>query len=517
MLTGTPSIVAQNVRFDASTWHGVFDAAGRTLIYQPGGTLAGTHLVWFGRDGKNLGTLGEVAKYYDLKLSPDGHRLVTNAGEPRADIWVIDVERDVRTRLTFEGSMNEAPVWSADGTEIIYAARDTPDRTRRNLSPPRRRQRSAPARGAPRRRRRSRRRLARRPLGRRLALARIPPRRKSGPCRSSPANSRARIIAGDFAAHDPRISPDGRWLAYTSNESGRDEIYVVPFLGTGGKWQVTTTGGHSSRWSPDGAHLDYLTADNTLTEVDVQTADDLRHHRHPPPLPPRRQPRLLLRLRPRAGRTGDRERRGGGSVAGDGGRELAIDTRFTRSYAEARRKMMAADDAVIGQRTKPSMNLASKSDVSTTKRLRSAKPTSVRLDRERCSDAASRHPDAPSGDSGHFLIFLLNLGSALVEPRGLGRSSRDVVNHRQQLREMREIRVRREDRELVACRHRKDQEVGIRALDAVRAASVEERRRFFVVGGRDLGVGKAAQVVAQAIELREFLDSGEDFLPDRRR
>jgi serine/threonine-protein kinase len=80
------------------------------------------------------------------------------------------------------------------------------------------------------------------------------------------------IIAGDFAAHDPRISPDGRWLAYTSNESGRDEIYVIPFLGTGGKWQVTTTGGHSSRWSPDGAHLDYLTADNTLTEVDVQTA-----------------------------------------------------------------------------------------------------------------------------------------------------------------------------------------------------------------------------------------------------
>ena len=50
-LTGAPSIVAQNVRFDASTWHGVFDAAGRTLIYQPGGTLSGTHLVWFGRDG----------------------------------------------------------------------------------------------------------------------------------------------------------------------------------------------------------------------------------------------------------------------------------------------------------------------------------------------------------------------------------------------------------------------------------------------------------------------------------
>ena len=94
--------------------------------------------------------------YYDLKLSPDGHRLVTNAGEPRADIWVIDVDRDVRTRLTFEGSMNEAPVWSPDGSEIIYAARDTPNERAVDLSPPRGRQRSAPARGPPQRRRRSR-------------------------------------------------------------------------------------------------------------------------------------------------------------------------------------------------------------------------------------------------------------------------------------------------------------------------------------------------------------------------
>jgi eukaryotic-like serine/threonine-protein kinase len=270
-LTGTPSIVAQNVRFDASTWHGVFDAAGRTLIYQPGGTLAGTHLVWFGRDGKNLGTIGDVAKYYDIKLSPDGHRLVTNAGEPRADIWVIDADRDVRTRLTFEGSMNEAPVWSHDGSEIIYAARDQP--TERAAIYRRRADGNGP----------------RQLVGRldgdadpgavsadgrwvAVSLWRNPaaPQIWAVPLIAG-AQPRS-LIAGDFAAHDPRISPDGRWLAYTSNESGRDEIYVVPFLGTGGKWQVTTSGGHSSRWSPDGLHLDYLTADNTLTEVDVQTA-----------------------------------------------------------------------------------------------------------------------------------------------------------------------------------------------------------------------------------------------------
>jgi Tol biopolymer transport system component/predicted Ser/Thr protein kinase len=270
VLTGTPSIVVQNVRFDASTWHGVFDAAGRTLIYQPGGALSGTNLVWFGRDGKNLGPLGEVAKYYDLKLSPDGHRLVTNAGEPRADVWVFDIDRDVRTRLTFEGSMNEAPVWSANGNEIIYAARDAPTelaaiyRRRADGNGPRQLVARLGGDADP---------GSTSPDGRWVVVslwrARANPQIWAVPL--VPGEQPRAIIAGDFAAHDPRISPDGRWLAYTSNESGRDEIYVIPFLGSGGKWQVTTNGGHSSRWSPDGAHLDYLTTENTLTEVDVQS------------------------------------------------------------------------------------------------------------------------------------------------------------------------------------------------------------------------------------------------------
>jgi len=269
-LIGAPSIVVQNVRFDASTWHGVFDAAGRTLIYQPGGTLSGTHLAWFGGDGKNLGALGEVARYYYLKLSPDGHRLVTNAGEPRADIWVFDTDRDVRTRLTFEGSMNEAPVWTADGNEIIYAARDAPAelaaiyRRRADGNGPRQLVARLAGDADP---------GSVSPDGRWVAVslwrARENPQIWAVPLVAG-AQPHA-VIAGDFAAHDPRISPEGRWLAYTSNESGRDEIYVIPFLGSGGKWQVTTSGGHSSRLSPDGAHLDYLTSDNTLSEVDVRT------------------------------------------------------------------------------------------------------------------------------------------------------------------------------------------------------------------------------------------------------
>ncbi len=272
VLTGAPSIVAQNVHFDSSTWHGVFDAAGRTLIYQAGGSIAGTHLIWFGHDGTSLGALADVARYYDLKLSPDGHRLVTNAGEPtRAAIWIIDIARNVRTRLTFEGSMNEAPVWSVDGSEILYASRDTP--SERAAIYRRRGDGNGP------------RQLVARLDGDadpgsvsadgRWVVATLWNRPQVNPqiwaVPLVPGEKAHPLLAGALGTHDPRISPDGRWLAYTSSESGRDEIYVVPFAGGGGKWQVTTAGGHSSRWSPDGAHLDYLTGDNILTEVDVKS------------------------------------------------------------------------------------------------------------------------------------------------------------------------------------------------------------------------------------------------------
>jgi len=272
VLMGAPSIVAQNVHFDSSTWHGVFDAAGRTLIYQAGGSIAGTHLLWFGHDGTSLGPLGDVARYYDLKLSPDGHRLVTNAGEPtRAAIWIVDIARNVRTRLTFEGSMNEAPVWSVDGSEIIYASRDTPSeraaiyRRRADGNGPRQLVARLDGDADPGAVSADSRWVAatlwNRPGGNpQIWAVPLVPGEKAHP-----------LLAGEPGTHDPRISPDGRWLAYTSSESGRDEIYVVPFAGGGGKWQVTTSGGHSSRWSPDGAHLDYLTSDNILTEVDVKS------------------------------------------------------------------------------------------------------------------------------------------------------------------------------------------------------------------------------------------------------
>jgi eukaryotic-like serine/threonine-protein kinase len=77
------------------------------------------------------------------------------------------------------------------------------------------------------------------------------------------------LVRGSFAAFDPRFSPDGRWVAYTSVETGREEIYVVPFPLRPGKWQVSTNGGRKAQWRGDGRELYFLTPDNMMTAVEV--------------------------------------------------------------------------------------------------------------------------------------------------------------------------------------------------------------------------------------------------------
>jgi hypothetical protein len=77
------------------------------------------------------------------------------------------------------------------------------------------------------------------------------------------------LLQTQFGEAAGRISPDGRWVAYRSNESGRNEIYVAPFPGPGGKWQISTAGGYYPRWRHDGSEIFYLTPDNRLMAASV--------------------------------------------------------------------------------------------------------------------------------------------------------------------------------------------------------------------------------------------------------
>src|SRR4029079_13635551 len=96
------------------------------LTYQGGGNFAGRRLSVYDRTGKRLNTLGDYAKHYDIEVSPDGRKLVIAIGDPHPDIWIQDMERGTRTRLTFEPSASIMPLWSHDGTDLFYSIGDSP-------------------------------------------------------------------------------------------------------------------------------------------------------------------------------------------------------------------------------------------------------------------------------------------------------------------------------------------------------------------------------------------------------
>lgn len=232
------------------------------LAYQTGSTEVGgqrvlTQLVWFDRSGTQIGVLGDRARSGDLELAPDGRRVAASLFDPaqRArDIWLFDVARGLRTRFTFDAGDETTLVWSPDGSRVVFNAR--------RKGPLDLYQKASSGAGAeeelltdgldkyP---------MGWTPDGRFVLFAVTAPKtgvdlwvlplfgdRKPFPFLQTRFNE-----VGSF-------SPDGRWIAYSSNESGRYEVYVAPFPGPGGKWQVSTAGGDWPRWRRDGKEIFYL-------------------------------------------------------------------------------------------------------------------------------------------------------------------------------------------------------------------------------------------------------------------
>jgi Tol biopolymer transport system component len=207
-----------------------------------------------------------------LMLSPDGsHAVVSGLDAVRnaRDLWTVDIKRNVRTRLTFDAADEMSPVWSFDGREVYFASRRS---GRLDIF-------KKPASGA----------------GMEVALltdrqnnlypTSVSPDGKfllfftgnalsptgndiwilplSGDAKPKP------FVQTEFNETYGSFSPDGRWVAYTSAESGRNEIYVVPFPGPGGKWQISQNGGQYPRWRRDSAELYYMSPDGSLTAAVV--------------------------------------------------------------------------------------------------------------------------------------------------------------------------------------------------------------------------------------------------------
>ena len=259
-----------------------FSATG-SLVYVPGGVQSNqSKLVWVSRNGAEQPLAAPARAYRGPRVSPDGRRVAVAILEQESQVWLYDLSRETFTRLTFGGNVNNNPSWTPDGKRIAFESnKEGPLNIFWQL---------ADGSGG----------LERlttseyvqvphswSPDGQLLAYAESTtttgydiwmlrigdPSAGSGQV-SSAASGQARkaqpFLRTRFDEAVPRFSPDGRWLAYLSNESGRSEIYVQPYPGPGGKWQISTDGGAEPVWNPNGNELFYRTGDKMMA-VEITT------------------------------------------------------------------------------------------------------------------------------------------------------------------------------------------------------------------------------------------------------
>jgi eukaryotic-like serine/threonine-protein kinase len=243
-----------------------FSSTG-SLVYVPGSVQsAQSRLVWVSRNGAEQPLAAPAHAYMIPRLSPDGRRVAVSITEQESHIWLYDLPRETLTRLTFEGNANTGPVWTPDGkriafnsnkegaTNIFWQLADGSGGLERLTT--------SEYLHAP---------MSWSPDGQLLAYFEVNPatQRDIWVLRMSDRKAQP-FLRTQFDEAVPQFSPDGRWLAYISNETGRHEIYVQPYPGPGGKWQISTEGGTEPAWNRNGRELFYRSG-NKMMAVDIAT------------------------------------------------------------------------------------------------------------------------------------------------------------------------------------------------------------------------------------------------------
>jgi serine/threonine protein kinase len=243
-----------------------------TLAYQIGSDMGLSQLLWLDRSGNVIDTVGVAGYYSDIALSPDGNRLAYEVTDPQIqaeDIWVYDLVRNVPSRLTFEESNEVWPIWSPDGSSIIYASNknghfELMERQANGLGEPKLIF-SAKGETGPSDWSRD---------GKTIILGNFQDNWNIWLLNAQDSGQYEPLTSAPYTERKGRISPNGRFIAYQSNESGRAEIYVRDLRGSGGKWQVSADGGFSPCWRSDGKELYYSNQNWNLMAVSVSTDQD---------------------------------------------------------------------------------------------------------------------------------------------------------------------------------------------------------------------------------------------------
>ena len=235
-----------------------------SLVYVSGGTTAlQLKLVWVNRNGTEQVLAAPAQAYRYARLSPDGRRIAVEAD---SQIWIYDIARDTLTRLTFDGAANLIPVWTPDGKRIAFESNKEGST---NLY-------WQPADGSGGAERISTSQYAQVPRswspdGQLLAFHENNPTTKKDIWILRLSDHKAEpFLRTPFNEGGPVFSPDGHWIAYISDESGRNEIYVQPYPGPGGKWQISTEGGTEPAWNRNGRELFYRSGSKIIS-VEVTT------------------------------------------------------------------------------------------------------------------------------------------------------------------------------------------------------------------------------------------------------
>ena len=275
-LEGTPSPIADQVLLDPSTWRAALSATEGGLLAYVSGGIAANQFTWYDRSGKSIGLAGEkVLNVNHVRISPDGLKIAADPGESLFDIWIYDVARNVSTRLTFGPAAGTAPVWSPDGKWIAFnhlqdgylniyrKPTSGMGQTELLIEGDEKNVQNWPSDWSP--------------DGKSLLYA-VGDLIGAAQLWELPLTGNDRkprhLMPSGFITRDARYSPDGRWIGYASNESGKFEIYAVPSSGIGGKWQISTGGGQQPLWRRDGKELFYLSSDDKLMSVPLKLNAD---------------------------------------------------------------------------------------------------------------------------------------------------------------------------------------------------------------------------------------------------